>query len=472
MLSPRKLGAPTGDAYSPGPFSAFGRLLDVCTAVESQGMDVCSPMRAGQGCDDGVEAGSGLILMHDTVAPQARGGGGVGDGDGEEPVVVEPAPPRRRSSRAARGARGIELADLADGPYFVIVEFLAASSLGQVDAVSRLTRDLDRASGGPWQALGARAFHGLELDGEDLFEGDRRCSESSGGGGGEALAARQRLWPRSQSDWKLRYGRFRHEVKMFRSPFTGSEISAVEQADEIAYCRCKLRADVLHAGERGVYLEVEVHANSDNVSLAVVDFEGGGCSSVTFSPDTGAVIRERKVREAPRKVEGAYIQPLTTITSGQGFVGSMGLFLCAGHLAFFRRHSTSSSSSAAASEEAPGAAAVAPPPPAPAAATPVAAAVAAAAAPRTAMASGKVEAAELGPWESTGYVTDLSWAEGRQLTPCLAFRDVGTYQVNIAHVGAVPPVPAERTASAYDEASWRSLHWDAGEQDALEALEV
>ena len=25
---------------------------------------------------------------------------------------------------------------------------------------------------------------------------------------------------------------------------------------------------------------------------------------MTFSPDTGAVIRERKVREAPRKVEG------------------------------------------------------------------------------------------------------------------------------------------------------------------------
>ena len=64
----------------------------------------------------------------------------------------------------------------------------------------------------------------------------------------------------------------------------------------------------------------------DNLSLAVVDFESGGRSSVrfdwqisrqsvhfpqccmsrlslkrrTFSPDTGAVIREKKLRESPR----------------------------------------------------------------------------------------------------------------------------------------------------------------------------
>merc|ERR1719188_2709660 len=102
---------------------------------------------------------------------------------------------------------------------------------------------------------------------------------------------------------------------------------------------CRLRTDILEAcAEVGVYLEVQVLANPDNVSLAVVDFEAGGCSSVTFSPDTGAVIRERKIREAPRKVEGTYIQPLTTITSGQGFEGSMGLFLHGGRLAFFRRH--------------------------------------------------------------------------------------------------------------------------------------
>eukprot|EP00913_Durusdinium_trenchii_P021665 g20357.t1 len=126
-------------------------------------------------------------------------------------------------------------------------------------------------------------------------------------------------------DWRGRFARFRRALPSFRPPFAGPEISSVEQADEIAYCRCRLRADVLSRRlDVGIYLEVEVFTNPDNVSLAVVDFEAGGCSSVTFSPDTGAVIRERKVREAPRKVEGAYIQPLATITAGQGFEGCMG----------------------------------------------------------------------------------------------------------------------------------------------------
>merc|ERR1712228_149009 len=81
----------------------------------------------------------------------------------------------------------------------------------------------------------------------------------------------------------------------------------------------------------------EVIQNPDNLSLAVVDFEAGGHSSVTFSPDTGAVIRERKVREVPRKVEGSYIQPLEATLPGCRFEGSIGLYLYAGHLAFFRR---------------------------------------------------------------------------------------------------------------------------------------
>merc|ERR1719188_35712 len=101
---------------------------------------------------------------------------------------------------------------------------------------------------------------------------------------------------------------------------------------------CRLRTDILSAdSDRDVYLEVEVLANPDNVSLAIVDFEAGGCSSVTFSPDTGAIIQERKVNEVPRKVEGFYIQPLDTITDGQCFEGFIGFYYCAGHLAFFRR---------------------------------------------------------------------------------------------------------------------------------------
>lgn len=184
--------------------------------------------------------------------------------------------------------------------------------------------------------------------------------------------------------------------------------------DEVAYCKCRLRTDLLeHGSEAGVYIEIEVLANPDNLSLAVVDFEAGGRSSVTFSPDTGAVIRERKVREAPRKVEGAYIQPLATTPPGRGFEGSMGLLLHAGHLAFFRRCRGADG--------------------------------------------------ELGQWESTGFVTDLAWAEGRRLTPCLAFRDEGPYRVRIARVGSPPLLPPARLTAAYEESSWSALDWEAGQ---------
>jgi len=219
-----------------------------------------------------------------------------------------------------------------------------------------------------------------------------------------------------------RYARFLSEVCTFREPFSGSEITQVSEADEIAYCRMKLCTDVLAAApSRAVYIEVEVLANPDNVSLAVVNFDAGGCSSVTFSPDTGAVIRERKVCEEPRKVQGAYIQPLMTITQGQGFEGCMGLYLCDGQLAFFRRH-------------------------------------------LAATADGSEP--ELGPWESTGFITDLEWAEGKQLTPCLAFRDEGAYHVRASRVSELPPVLPQRTAMAYEESNWSDLNWDADQEFA------
>lgn len=371
-----------------GTFSAFGHLLNVCGSSIQQYQ-----------CADDFEG------MHRSPLAPPKGW---------------PAESHSRKCCAAEAVRRMALSDLADGPYFTIVAQLGPESLARVDAACRLTRALNRTYGGPWCNLGKRAFFGLELDRDSLFD-EGECKQIPSGDSLSKISAQP-----LGIDWKGRYVQFREEVKMFRSPFGGSEIAAVEQADEIAYCQCKLRTDLLFGSQtQGVYLEVEVRTNPDNVSLAVVDFEGGGCSSVTFSPDTGAVIRERKVREAPRKVEGTYIQPLTTITSGQGFEGSMGLYLLGGHLAFFRRHTAR----AADSEE---------------------------------------KSPEPAQWESTGFVTDLTWAEGRRLTPCLAFRDVGTYHVCLTSVDTLPPVPTERTASAYDESNWRSLDWDAGEQEALD----
>lgn len=312
------------------------------------------------------------------------------------------------------GLAASTLAELSEGPYLVIAMQLDATTLCRADSTCRMLRALNRANVGPWRALGARAFYGMELERDEVFEVERDDSDaddSERASGGRKHA---------RVDWKGRFGRFRSEVATFRAPFTGQEITAVRHSDEVAYCRLRLRTDLLGAGgpEAGVYLEVEVISNPDNLSLAIVDFEAGGRSSVTFSPDTGAVIRERKVRESPRKVEGEYIQPLATTPPGRRFEGSMGLYLRGGHLAFFRRCVYSG--------------------------------------------NGDCEP-EVGPWESTGFITDLAWAEGRRLTPCLAFRDEGTYRVRVVRVSSRPPHVPKRTGTAYEGASWSGLDWEAGQ---------
>jgi len=328
----------------------------------------------------------------------------------EEPYLIDPLISPLQRHEMDEKAPAAALQSLEDGPYFVISSFLDARSLAAADSACQAFRTLNTMSGGPWHHLGTDMFRGLELEDEGLF--GREDSE-------EALVSRT-----AHPDWRGRFARFRRELPSFRAPFVGPVIEVVEQADEIAYCRCRLRTDSLGLRlDRGAYLEVEVLSNPDNVSLAVVDFEAGGCSSVTFSPDTGAVIRERKVQEAPRKVEGAYIQPLPTITAGQGFEGTMGMYYGGGHLAFFRRHYRSKAEN---------------------------------------------EAPELGSWETTGFVTDLSWADGCRLTPCLAFRNEGHYKVRMVCVGNVPPILPEKNAAAYEDANWSSLDWDATEQDAPE----
>ena len=299
----------------------------------------------------------------------------------------------------------LSFAELSGGPYYVLAAMLDANSLCSMDATCKLLRQLSRTNLGPWRAMGTRAFHGVELGREGLFDQPDPNLE---------LEQRNRL-KMSCVDWKVRYHHFKHSVPTFCSPFSGREITTVAHPDEVAYLRCRLCTDVVAEGcSQGVYLEVEVASNSDNLSMAVVDFKAGGCSSVTFSPDTGAVIWERKVREAPRKVEGAYIQPLPRVTTGRPFHGLMGLYLYQDRLAFFRRCELQpvGLNPETDSIEAP---------------------------------PGLERGCQLGPWETTGFVLDLDWAAGRRLTPCLAFRDEGAYRVRIVEIGATPPLDSKVT---------------------------
>eukprot|EP00441_Pelagodinium_beii_P006098 CAMPEP_0197688586 /NCGR_PEP_ID=MMETSP1338-20131121/105655_1 /TAXON_ID=43686 ORGANISM="Pelagodinium beii, Strain RCC1491" /NCGR_SAMPLE_ID=MMETSP1338 /ASSEMBLY_ACC=CAM_ASM_000754 /LENGTH=454 /DNA_ID=CAMNT_0043270807 /DNA_START=23 /DNA_END=1387 /DNA_ORIENTATION=- len=378
------------------------------------------------------------------------------------------------------------LAELAEGPYFVLALMLDVNSLCCADATCRLLRQLNRANIGPWRALGIRAFHGMELEREGTFEKPdgpelHPCS-------GRKLA---------RVDWKGRFNQFRTDVPTFCTPFGGREITAVAHPDEVAYFRCRLCTDVLaEEYEQGVYLEVEVVGNPDNLSMAVVDFEAGGCSSVTFSPDTGAVIRERKVREAPRKVEGAYIQPLPTVPPGRPFHGLMGLYLHRGRLAFFRRCELPPEEGSSLADLLAFGAQTGPVPTdrlsmagllPPGGAVGSAAQTAQDVAPRRPVMRfrdvravgrpGEGRRPNLGAWECTGFISDLAWAEGRRLTPCLAFRDEGAYRVRVVTVGSKPPmaVPikesmgaeaAPSTTSRDAESDWRSgwsgFDWEVG----------
>jgi len=302
------------------------------------------------------------------------------------------------------------LADLAQGPYFVIASFLDIAELCRTDASCSLFCQLNRTPLGPWRALGIKTFDGIELEQYGLFEKPTSGLE-------ESEESFVKGWKQKRIDWKCRFCCFWANAPTFSAPFNGSHITSISHPDEVAYFKSRLCTDDVDGS--GVYLEVEVSVNPDNLSLAVVDFEAGGCSSVTFSPDTGAVIRERKVREDPRKVEGAYIQPLTTLPPGRRFTGTMGLYLYAGSLAFFRRY-----------------------------------------------ASAEDGRADSGSWESTGFVSDLSWAEGGRLTPSLAFRGEGEYSVRIVRVDKTPPLDLGRpTAELHSSVGWNVFDWEVGDQE-------
>jgi len=310
----------------------------------------------------------------------------------------------------------LSLSVLEHGPYSQIASWLDAPELARTDATCRLLCTLNEQPFGPWQSIGDKAFFGMELDVRGGF------FPFKGEGG---LKTQSELSCRS---WKGRYKLFATDVPTFSGPFSGREISNVERPDEVAYLRCRLRTDHLKArADCGIFVEVEIRANADNLSIAVVDFEGGGRSSVTFSPETGAVLRERKVREAPRAIEGTYIHLLPAAPQGHRFEGLMGIYLQNGQLSFFRKWAVAPE----AAEEAEQAVGV------------------------------QADAADLQPkWETTGFCTDLDWASGDRLSLCLAFRDPGQYHARIARVCRSPPIPPHKSEAAYQGRQWNHLYGD------------
>jgi len=364
-------------------------------------------------------------------------------------------------------ASRVDLHDLAEGPYFVLAGYMDEWDLCQTDATCRLLLQLNCVFG-PWRALGARAFAGLELDGAGPFDFDESDA---------AVARCMRIRGLPRIDWKARYRHFTTEIVKLRSDILGAAIHyqvgqpypvQVTAPDEVAYLRCKLRMDVFNrSSTRGVYIEVEVDQNADNLSFALVDFDEGGRSSVTFSPDTGAVIRERKIQESPRRVKGSYIQPLQP--KNQRFEGYMGVYIKDGKVAFFRRYRSSEPVQQASVQE-----------------LQVEDGVEEANTYEDSVSDYEgidddddddddgdedeeiEEGNEACGWETTGFVIDLGWAQGRGLSPCLAFRDEGSYRVRIVRVDSTPPVRSDRLTAAYEEKNWMELNWEVSDDDAEE----
>jgi hypothetical protein len=305
------------------------------------------------------------------------------------------------------------LKELTEGPYLVLASYMDAHDLCQIDAscteLKAFNSMLDL-----WRSLGARVYTGIDLECEGTFEPTATCSTI--------------CWKTQSActaiDWKRRFGQFKQGIFEFRCPFKGNKIMEVKNPDAVVYCRCKLCTEIpalkeapeAEVSSKGVYIEVEVLANADNLSLVIVDFDHGERSSVTFSPDTGAVIRETKTQEEPQRVDGAYIQPLQSLSLR--FVGRMGLYMQNGHIAFFRKYEKQDSGDE-----------------------------------------------QSHSWETTGFIMDVSWAEGRKLTPCLAFRDEGSYEVRIHQVASQPPIWPSKMLGAYNPGNWTVLNWDASAVD-------
>jgi len=303
---------------------------------------------------------------------------------------------------------------LPDDILGVVFGKLDWKTLKNIDVTCRTFRLITRTQG-IWRQLGVKKFEGIELEDRGTFEqpiGTRpvsRCGSVVVSTKPTPLGVKRRGKdkPRHMEiNWKQRYFNFSRDIFEFRAPFDPTLIQSVLTPDEVAYTKVRLRADILTANPSiAIYLEVNVEANADNLSLAIVDFDEGGKSSVTFSPDTGAVIKETKVQESPRRVKGSYIQPVKP--NFTKFEGKMGMYVHKGLIAFFRQYKAQQ-------------------------------------------------------WESTGFCVNFSWAKGKRLTPCLAFRDEGKYQTSITDVSTTPPFEPHWDADSFDESKWDELNWEGG----------
>jgi hypothetical protein len=183
------------------------------------------------------------------------------------------------------------------------------------------------------------------------------------------------------------YSGFRNYISGFRTSVPTNKIVETGDDRDVVYMNAVINVQRLNGmgSDSGVYMEVSVYNRSDHMSFCLVDFEGNGTSSITFSPDAGAVIKE--TRSPDDGISGDYTAALrrrkhfgvTSPSKAAIFISTqVGIVF----MRFFE-----------------------------------------------------------GNWESTGPVANLEWASGGVITPCVAFRDAGRYEVKIERVCICKPPP-------------------------------
>ena len=343
-------------------------------------------------------------------------------------------------SRASHGLTNVEMepvglcdmAALTSGPcspYVIIAASLDLLGLCRLDTACPLLLKMNKTW--PWHAAGEHAYMGLEMaDCVWHLTGGKwsPCSMPFAPAGhlpGDLLFC----------DWKKRCANFHVEMCKFFSPAQGKKITVVQISNMNVFCRCILRPDLLTQQAGSVCMEFEVGTNPNGLRLSLVDdmdiHEHG---SVTFDPGEGAV----RIHQLLHKNTVACSQFMPAAPAGIKFTGTMGIYLlfgggCESQFAFYRRWSTDGMNALRV-----------------AAATTAAAVIAAdtidvntdAAACVTSV-GGDTEGNCEPTWETTGFCTELFWANSPQLAVCVSFRDRGQYNVWTTQVGRTPPTSPE-----------------------------
>lgn len=342
-------------------------------------------------------------------------------GSGSTHAFKAPGSFRAAALGAQTGRLGAKARDslvgLICGPYFDVATWMDATSLCRTEAACRALSRLNRGDAGAWRQRGLVAFRGLELEQGGPFDPSQR--EEAGEHSRSSGESTPR--PRPCIDWKSQYRRFRTELLTFCEPFGGSAITTIAQRpdEESAYWRCRLCKEVLsNSHDGGAYIELEVISCPGSLSMALVDFEAEMISSVTFSPEAGAVLRERRSREAPSELDGVWAQPLSSLPVESQFRGLVALYVEQGRLAFLRRLPVDRDN-----EGADGAR------------------LDTTQAPGDGRAATESIETEWAAWESTGFICDLDWARSGRLQPCLGFANAGgaAYKVRVVEVSSRRP---------------------------------